>query len=224
MPTRSGTRANDTPESDRVRPRADSVRRLNDDQSPERGPAVTRSGSAGRRRWRQVAVSAAVALLLAGCGTTAPSIGEQAARYRHTLRHGQVLGHLLLPRFHFSVPVRVGFDQRMLARGPGWFPGSRLPGEGRLVYIAGHHRTHGAPFRYVAHLHRGDAVVIATPYATATYAVTRRTTVSQTDFAVLRSPAHELLRLQTSTVPASSRRIVVTARLAAIHTRTRREP
>jgi LPXTG-site transpeptidase (sortase) family protein len=123
-----------------------------------------------------------------------------------------------------DVPIRVGFDQRTLALGPGWLPGSRLPGEGRLVYIAGHHRTHGAPFRYVADLDRGDTVEITTPYATATYTITRRTTVPQTDFAVLRSPAHELLRLQTSTVPAGSRRIIVTARLVTLRARTGREP
>jgi hypothetical protein len=81
-------------------------------------------------------------------------------------------------------------------------PGIAPPRRGRLVYIAGHHRTHGAPFRHVADLDRGDAIEIVTPYATATYTVTGHTTVPQTDFAVLRSPAHELLRLQTSTVPA----------------------
>lgn len=58
--------------------------------------------------------------------------------------------------------------------------------------------------------------MITTPYATATYVVTSQTVVSERDLAVLRSPAHEVLRLQTSTVPPSHRRIIVSARLEAI--------
>lgn len=128
------------------------------------------------------------------------------------LRHGQVIGHLCLSRFHAEIAILDGFDQATIDRGPGWFPGSGLPGQGRLIYIAGHHRTHGAPFRHVADLERGDEVAIAMPYATVHYVVTGRTTISQRDLAVLHSPGHEILRLQTSTVPAGSRRILVTAR------------
>jgi LPXTG-site transpeptidase (sortase) family protein len=168
-----------------------------------------------RRRTRVVAFGAA--LLLAGCGATSPlPINEQAAHYRLALRDGQVVARLCLPRFHSEVAILDGFDQATINRGPGWFPGSRLPGEGRLIYIAGHHRTHGAPFRHVADLDLGDRVVIITPYATASYVVTSHTTISGRDLAVLRSPAHEILRLQTSTVPAGPQRILVTATLSAI--------
>lgn len=166
---------------------------------------------------RKAVVLLGAVLLLAGCGaSSSTSIGEQAVRYRAALRHGQVVGHLCLPRFHTDVAILDGFDQSTIDRGPGWFPGSGLPGQGRLVYIAGHHRTHGAPFRHVAVLERGDEVVIAMPYATAEYLVTSRTTISGRDLAVLRSPGHEILRLQTSTVPAGPRRILVTAHLTTI--------
>lgn len=121
-----------------------------------------------------------------------------------------------MPRFRSEVAVLDGFDHATINRGPRWYPRSRLPGEGRLIYIAGHHRTHGAPFRHVAELTHGDRVVIVTPYATASYVVTSRMTISGRDLAVLRSPAHEMLRLQTSTVPAGSRRILVTATLSTI--------
>lgn len=63
-----------------------------------------------------------------------------------------------------------------------------------------------------ADLERGDAVVIAMPYATVHCVVTARTTIFGRDLAVLRSSGREILRLQTSTVPAGSRRILVTAR------------
>lgn len=169
-----------------------------------------------RRRTRVAALGIGT-LLLAGCGTSSPlPIGAQAAHYRLALHHGHVVARLCLPRFRSVVDILDGFDQATINRGPGWFPGSRLPGEGRLIYIAGHHRTHGAPFRHVAELPLGDRIVIVTPYATATYVVSSHTTISDRDLAVLRSAAHEILRLQTSTVPAGPRRILVTATLSAI--------
>ncbi|HST41324.1 MAG TPA: hypothetical protein VLK58_17535 [Conexibacter sp.] len=49
------------------------------------------------------------------------------------------------------------------------------------------------------------------PYAIATYRVTGRRLVSERQLSILRGGRRELLRLQTSTVPPSDRRIVVSA-------------
>ena len=72
-----------------------------------------------------------------------------------------------------------------------------LPGEGRLVYIAGHRTTYSAPFAQINLLRRGDTVTIRMPYGTFRYRVTRHRIVPATDVGVLRSGDRELLILQS---------------------------
>ena len=47
-----------------------------------------------------------------------------------------------------------------------------MPGEGELVYIAGHRTTYGAPFSRIDKLRKGDRVFVELPYATIEYAIT----------------------------------------------------
>ncbi|MDW5596858.1 sortase [Conexibacter stalactiti] len=142
----------------------------------------------------------------------ATTIRARAAAYRRGLRAGEPVARISFPRARRRPLVRAGLDQETIDRGPGWYQRSWLPGEGRLIYLAGHNRSHGGPFGPVAKLRRGDTVVLTLPYATATYRVTGRRLVSERDLSILRGGRSELLRLQTSTVPSSDRRIVVSAR------------
>jgi LPXTG-site transpeptidase (sortase) family protein len=75
--------------------------------------------------------------------------------------------------------------------------GDFLPGEGQLVYVAGHRTTFSAPFSHLDRLRSGDAIAIALPYGTFTYTVTGHRIVTANDIAVLRSHRHEQLILQT---------------------------
>lgn len=160
----------------------------------------------------------ALALACTACGRE--SLGEVAAHYRQALRAQQVVGRLAFPRLHKTVTVRKGFDAATIDRGPAWYPGSHLPGEGRMVYVAGHRRTHGGPFREIGALHRGDTVVFTTRYAVATYAVTRHARISERQVSILRSGPREELRLQASTIPPGHERLIVFASLARISRRT----
>ena len=71
-----------------------------------------------------------------------------------------------------------------------------MPGEGRLVYIAGHRTTFLAPFSHIERLRGGDSVTLRMPYATFVYRIGRHRIVAADDLSVLRSPRHELLELQ----------------------------
>lgn len=71
-----------------------------------------------------------------------------------------------------------------------------MPGEGELVYIAGHRTTYLAPFAHIDALRRGDPITLAMPYATFVYSVTGHVIVDAHDLAVLRSHHREILALQ----------------------------
>ena len=58
-----------------------------------------------------------------------------------------------------------------LEKGPGHYPGDRLPGLGQTVAIAGHRTTYLAPFRHIDSLSPGDRIVLKMPYAQFTYVV-----------------------------------------------------
>jgi sortase A len=89
-----------------------------------------------------------------------------------------------------------GTDHDTLKKGPGRDLRSAMPGEGRLVYIAGHRTTYLAPFSHIDSLRNGDPVTLRMPYATFVYSVTGHRVVSANDLSVLKSPGHEVLELQ----------------------------
>ena len=64
----------------------------------------------------------------------------------------------------------VGDDD--LARGPGHFPGTALPGEVGNFAVAGHRATHGEPFAHLDKLEEGDPVVVETVDGWLVYDVT----------------------------------------------------
>lgn len=71
-----------------------------------------------------------------------------------------------------------------------------MPGQSRLVYIAGHRTTFLAPFAQIQAIRPGDRITLEMPYGTFIYRAFRHAVVPAGDLAVLRSPRHELLALQ----------------------------
>ena len=123
-------------------------------------------------------------------------IALDAQRYRRTLRVGQPLGRLRVPRLGLSIIVVTGTDEASLQKGPGWYTGTRLPGEGQLIYIAGHRTTYLAPFAHIDSLRRGDSVTLELPYATFVYRITGHVIVPADDLARLKSHGYEVVALQ----------------------------
>ena len=124
------------------------------------------------------------------------SIAREAKRYRAGSTRGEAIGRIRIPRMGVNLVLVNGTDHDTLKKGPGRDGRTFMPGENRLIYIAGHRTTYGAPFSHIDRLHSGDRVTIEVPYGTFIYAVTRHRIVKATDLSVLRSPKHEVVELQ----------------------------
>jgi sortase A len=123
-------------------------------------------------------------------------LAREARRYRRHLQTGDPLGRLRVGRLHLSIVVVAGTDHDSLTKGPGWYMGSFLPGQGELIYIAGHRTTYLAPFAAIQSLRPGDTATLELPYGTFVYRITGHAVVSSNDIAQLRSHGREVLALQ----------------------------
>lgn len=135
--------------------------------------------------------------------TTAPSfdavregLRREARRYRAGLGPGDPLGRLEIPKIGVTQIVVNGTDTETLKKGPGRHLETFLPGEGELVYVAGHRTTYGAPFSDIDQLQAGDLIRFGLPYATYEYAVTGHRIVPATYVQALETKGVEQLALQ----------------------------
>jgi sortase A len=124
------------------------------------------------------------------------AIALLARRYRRQAKRGEAIGRIKVPRMGVNMILVNGTDHGTLKKGPGRDLRTFMPGENRLVYIAGHRTTYLAPFSHIDRLKKGDRVTLQVPYGTFIYSVTGHRIVKSTDLSVLRSPRHELVELQ----------------------------
>ena len=146
-----------------------------------------------------------------------------AGLFARGLKPGDPIGRLIIPRLHFDRVVVQGStagglspasDTAYLRGGPVHYGVTPLPGAGEPFAVAGHRTTYSAPFYSLDALHRGDLIVVDTPYGRFVYAVVRLTTVLPSDVGVLYDRGYGLV-LTTCTPPYSaSHRLVVWARTA----------
>src|SRR3954471_13235552 len=150
-------------------------------------------------------------------------LASEAAAYRRTLDRGDPVGRLEIPRIGLDMVVVQGTDEGSLRKGPGHYIPSALPGQGQLVYVAGHRTTYLAPFAKIDDLRVGDPIRFVLPYGTFAYRVTRHFVVAATDVAVLRDRRREILRLQACHPRFfATHRYIVDAKLVAVVTTTTR--
>lgn len=119
-----------------------------------------------------------------------------ARAYRRSSTEGAAIARLEVPAMGVDRVVVEGTNTDSLKRGPGRYRGTFMPGEGELVYIAGHRTTYGAPFSHIDRLERGDEVTLELPYATFEYAVTGRKIVPADYLEALESRGREEVALQ----------------------------
>jgi sortase A len=147
-------------------------------------------------------------------------IAREARRYRLESKRGEAIGRIRSSRMGVNMILVNGTDHETLKKGPGRDLRTFMPGENRLVYIAGHRTTYLAPFSHIDRLRPGDRITIEVPYATFIYAVTHHRIVKATDLSVLRSPRHELLELQACHPRFfASHRYIAYARLVRVEPR-----
>jgi sortase A len=150
----------------------------------------------------------------------ARAIERAAARFRRTARQGQAIGRIVVPRLRLNMVLVNGTDETSLEHGPGRDLVSYMPGQNRLVYIAGHRTTFLAPFSEINTMRPGDPIRLEMPYGTFVYRTVRHVIVPATDVSVLRSPHHELLALQACNPRFfATQRYIVYGRLVAVEPR-----
>lgn len=164
--------------------------------------------------WKQSAPSRASSLRI----PLAARAAKEAAAYRRETQRGEGIGRIVIGRLGLNMILVDGTDHDSLTRGPGRDLRSYMPGQHRLVYIAGHRTTYLAPFSHIDDIRVGDYIRIEVPYGTFVYRATRHEIVPATDLAMLRSPRHELLRLQAC-YPRffATQRYIVDAKLVAMN-------
>jgi sortase A len=139
-----------------------------------------------------------------------------ARTLRRTVKHGQAIGRIKMPRIGASFVVVQGTGTGDLQKGPGHYPDTPLPGLGGTVAIAGHRTTYLAPFRHVDDLKPGDSIVLEMPYGLFTYKVQRTRIVKPTAVWITQPVGYARLVLSAChPLYSASHRIVVFARLAS---------
>src|SRR3954463_10580454 len=148
------------------------------------------------------------------------AIAFDARRFQDESKVGQAIGRIVIGRIGLKMVLVNGTDHETLKKGPGRDLRSYMPGENRLVYIAGHRTTYLAPFSHIDDIRNGDYIRLEMPYATFVYRAFTHRVVAATDMAVLRSPRHEQLELQACHPRFfATHRYIVYAKLASVHPR-----
>ena len=149
-------------------------------------------------------------------GNIPQALRQQAFAFRHGLADGDVVGRIVVPRLHLRMVVVEGTAHADLARGPGHYRISALPGLGGTVAIAGHRTTYLQPFRHIDELRPGDAILLRMPYGTFRYTVFKQEIVDAHDWSILRRrPFEQLVLSACHPLYSASHRIVVFARLSS---------
>jgi sortase A len=137
------------------------------------------------------------------------------ARLLVAAAEGEPEGILSIPALGVEKVFVEGVQLTDLAKGPGHYPGTPLPGQIGNAAIAGHRTTYGAPFYNIDALAPGDKIFVQTLAGKYTYVVSRRPfTVKPNAYYVVANTKDAQLTL-TSCHPrySAAERIIVKARL-----------
>ena len=132
---------------------------------------------------------------------------------------GEGVARLEIPRMGLHRIVVEGATAGDLAKGPGHFPETPLPGQLGNAAIAGHRTTHGHPFYDIDELRPGDEIIVTTLNGRYVYGVTDTEVVSPDDYAdvIPTTDATKATLTLVSCTPrySSTNRIVVHSELLA---------
>jgi sortase A len=107
-----------------------------------------------------------------------------------------------------------GTDESSLELGPGHYPETAMPGQGKTVAIAGHRTTYLAPFRHIDSMKQGDKITLKMPYGSFIYAVQKTEIVDPSDVGVVHETGYERLVLSAcNPLYSAAQRFIVFAKL-----------
>jgi sortase A len=154
-------------------------------------------------------------------GSTAPTTTTTpaAALAKPIPAEGEAVARIEIPKIGLNRIIVEGAAAGDLAKGPGHFPETPLPGQLGNAAIAAHRTTHLAPFYDIDQLQPGDEINITTLNGRYVYRVTGSEVVSPDDYAAViptTDPAKATLTLVSCTPRYSStNRIIVHAELVS---------
>ncbi|MDQ1511282.1 MAG: sortase [Actinomycetota bacterium] len=128
---------------------------------------------------------------------------------------GEPIGKIDIPKINVHWVFVEGVQLTDLAKGPGHYPGTPLPGQIGNAAIAGHRTTHGAPFFDIDKLKTGDRINITTFAGTFVYALFKDPfPVQPTDYYVVdNTPDAELTLTSCHPQYSAAQRLIVKAKL-----------
>ncbi|HET9937360.1 MAG TPA: sortase, partial [Gaiella sp.] len=99
-----------------------------------------------------------VAPVTADPAEAARAVDRAARRFRLAAGEGDAIGKIVVPKLGLDMVFVNGTDTDTLKKGPGRHLDTFMPGEGELVYIAGHRTTYMAPFAHIDRMEPGDRI------------------------------------------------------------------
>jgi sortase A len=147
--------------------------------------------------------------------TVAVNVSKLAQRLVDESKPGDALGRIEAPGMDGLNMVFVqGTDASSLELGPGHYPETAMPGQGKTVAIAGHRTTYLAPFRHIDSLKPDDKITLKMPYGTFIYSVQKSEIVDPSDVGIIHDTGYERLVLSAChPLYSASQRYIVYARL-----------
>lgn len=138
------------------------------------------------------------------------SVREPDPEFKPDLGDG--IMRIEIPKIDLNWVVVEGVTVEALKKGPGHYPGTKLPGDGGNVVISGHRTTYGAPFSRVDEVIGGDYVRLTSREGIFEYRVVETKVVAPTDLSVVVERGEEVLTLTTCHPRFSARqRLIVVA-------------
>jgi sortase A len=142
---------------------------------------------------------------------------ELAGLYAKQVTESEGIGRIKIPGVDLDAVVVEGTDSAALQKGPGRYPDTAFPGQGKTIGIAGHRTTYLAPFRHINEIEDGDEIELEMPYGTFTYTVEKHEIVDPSQVEIVDNVGYERLVL-TACHPlySAAQRWAVFARLSEI--------
>jgi sortase A len=108
--------------------------------------------------------------------------------------YGEKFADLIIEKASINVPVLHGDSEDQLLKGAGHYNGSRFPGEGSNIVLAGHRNSVFKPLKKVS---KGDTILLNTTYGNYVYKISEIKITTGNDNSILQPLASEKLTLYT---------------------------